>query len=71
MIVTIIQANSRCFIIARNGHLTDDGQSVIIDEVIVDRNVTNAPAPAVVIPVFLAITMVIHLGLLACSLVEE
>ena len=37
-------------IIARDGHLTDYGQSVLIDELTGDQDVTDTPPPGVMIP---------------------
>ena len=61
----------RGFVVAGNGHLTDNRQDVLIDVIVGDEDVTDAPAPAVVVAVFLAVAVVVHQHLVAGSLVEE
>ena len=53
--------NLRGFVIARDGHVTDDGQDIIINVVVGDEDVTDPPTPAVVVPVLLAIAVIIDL----------
>ena len=61
----------RGFVVAGNGHLTDDGQDVIVDVIVGDEDVTDSPTPAVVIAIFLPIAVVVHQHLVAGPLVEE
>ena len=61
----------RGFVVAGNGHLTDNRQDVLIDVIVGDEDVTDAPAPTVVVAVFLAVAVVVHQHLVAGSLVEE
>ena len=61
----------RGFVVAGNGHLTDDGQDVIVDVIVGDEDVTDAPAPAVVVAVFLPVAVIVHQHLIARPLIEE
>ena len=61
----------RGFVVAGNGHLTDDGQDIIVDVIVGDEDVTDAPSPAVVVAVFLPVAVIVDQHLVSGSLVEE
>ena len=63
--------DSRGSLHARDGHLADDGEGVVIDVVIVDEDVADAPAPAVVVAVLLPVAVIVHEHLLLGPLVQE
>ena len=67
----IKQKNLRGSLRARDGHLADDGEGVVIDVVVVDEDVADAPAPAVVVAVLLPVAVIVHEHLLLGPLVQE
>merc|ERR1719430_2458269 len=58
-------------IVARYGHLTDYGQGVLINELTGNQDVTDPPAPRIVIPILLAISMVVNKHFISISWIQE
>ena len=71
MYLSTLNKSIRGFVIAGNGHFTDNCQDVLVDVIVGDEDVTDSPAPAVVIAIFLPIAVVVHQHLVAGPLVEE
>ena len=69
--INIKQKNPRGSLRARDGHLADDGEGVVIDVVVIDEDVADAPAPAVVVAVLLPVAVIVHEHLLLGPLVQE
>ena len=72
--------NLRCFVVARNGHLTDNCQDVIFDVILGEEDLTGAPAATnplatlatgLVVAVFLPVAVIVHQPLVPGTLVDE